>query len=563
MGGAALATSRDDLIADDVGTDQFRATLRRAQVYAEEQGHRQVTLEHLLLALTEDPDALAVFEASRIDIDRLRDDVAGYVSRIPDRVSGEGGEPALSPELSRVVEAARQAAQQSRRQAVSGAIVLAALIGDGRSPAAEFLKSHGLTFEEAIRTLQARSGTTGRPANPPPPARPAAPPVSTSTDSNEDILASIRDEVSASGEDRSYERARPSAFETPAPTSPFRREPPLGRPQRDPHVFEDQSPPPSLSGGEQRPSAHRPKSGMDAQELELEPQSYRAPPAAEPRTGRPPQRGPISPGGPAANGSAAPPNDRMRMPGGPPPGVPGWRPPGPPPAGATARPMGPPPMGGRPPPPHGQGQPGYGFPPAGPPQASRMGRPPAPANAARPPVDSSVSEGSLLENIPRRMRVATPEQVEVRIARGALEGLGDGMHGQVSGHKVHVAKAMSVRLRAPEGGFYIEATSPETQWIENTLGITSDDFASWRWTVTPHYRGRARLQLVVSARSVGPDGLAAETALPEQIIEVRVRTNYARNVYRIVLWLAAMAAAGVIGAMGEAGFRFFTTIIGG
>lgn len=211
--------------------------------------------------------------------------------------------------------------------------------------------------------------------------------------------------------------------------------------------------------------------------------------------------------------------------------------------------MAPPPMGGRPPMPMPQGVPQG---------APRQARAPGPA-----PHNPAVTEGSLLENIPRRMRVGTPEQVEVRIARSALEGLSDGMHGQVTAYKVQVAKAMSVRLRAPEGGFYIEATSPETQWVENTLGIVSDDFASWRWTVTPHYAGKARLQLVVSARSVGPDGLAAETALPEQVIEVRVNTNYGRMIRRFVLWLAAMAAAGIIGAMGEAGFRFFSTIIGG
>ena len=51
---------------------------------------------------------------------------------------------------------------------------------------------------------------------------------------------------------------------------------------------------------------------------------------------------------------------------------------------------------------------------------------------------------------------------------------------------------MSVRLRAPEGGFWIEMASPETQWIENTLGLLSDDYASWRWIVTPQRRGLGR-----------------------------------------------------------------------
>jgi hypothetical protein len=521
MGGAALASSLDSIGAADAGADNFRATLRRAQVYAEEQGHRQVTLEHLLLALTEDSDALAVLEASRIDVDRLRDDVAGYVSRIPDRASGEGMEPQLSPDLSRVVEAARQAAQQSRRQVVSGAIVLAALIGEGRSPASEFLKSHGLTFEDAIRTLQARAATGGRPAAPESTARPAV----QSDNADDDILASIRTEMKEAAEERSYERTRTQGFEPakPAAAPAPRREPPLG-PYRDAHARIDPVPP-----------------------------SQRAPsPPAESRVdGRPPMtRGPMS------NGGQPPGTDRMRqqgpLPGGPLPGAPGWRPPGPPPAGGFQRPMGSHPMAGR----------GPALPP-GAPQPSRVGRPQGPGNAARPSADAGVAEGALLENIPRRMCVGVPEQVEVRIARNALERLGEGMGGQVVGHKLIVSKAMSVRLRAPEGGFYIEATSPETQWVENTLGIIGDDFASWRWTVTPHYRGRARLQIVVSARSVGPDGLAAETALPEQVIEVRVRTNYGRSIRRIVLWLAAMGAAGMIGAMGEAGFRFFTNLIGG
>ena len=39
----------------------------------------------------------------------------------------------------------------------SGAIVLAAIVGDGKSPAAGLLKTHGMTFEEAIRALQKAS----------------------------------------------------------------------------------------------------------------------------------------------------------------------------------------------------------------------------------------------------------------------------------------------------------------------------------------------------------------------------------------------------------------------
>ena len=39
-------------------------------------------LEHLLLALTEDPDAAAVLQASNVDLLRLGTDVSGYLGRL-------------------------------------------------------------------------------------------------------------------------------------------------------------------------------------------------------------------------------------------------------------------------------------------------------------------------------------------------------------------------------------------------------------------------------------------------------------------------------------------------
>jgi hypothetical protein len=114
-----------------------------------------------------------------------------------------------------------------------------------------------------------------------------------------------------------------------------------------------------------------------------------------------------------------------------------------------------------------------------------------------------------------------------------------------------VTKAMSVRLRSPDGGFFIEGSSPETQWIENVLGLPAEDYARWRWTITPREKGRKRLQLIVSARTVGSDGLAAETAMPDQVIDIRVRTNYARSLKRWLGWTLAAIAGGILARFGE------------
>ena len=150
------------------------------------------------------------------------------------------------------------------------------------------------------------------------------------------------------------------------------------------------------------------------------------------------------------------------------------------------------------------------------------------------------------------MRVAIPATVEVRIARDKVEALGEGMqgHAPVQRHDLFITKAMTVKLKAPDGGFWIETASPETQWIENTLGLLHDDFASWRWTVTPRERGPKRLQLVVSARTVGTDGLAAETPLPDQIITVKVRVNYKKAFKKFGGWVIAALIGGAISTLG-------------
>lgn len=161
------------------------------------------------------------------------------------------------------------------------------------------------------------------------------------------------------------------------------------------------------------------------------------------------------------------------------------------------------------------------------------------------------------------MRVGIPVIVEARVARAEVKAIADGLQGDgaVYRHEVVVTKAMSVRLRAPDGGFYIETASPETQWIENVLGLMSNDYASWRWSVTARDSGKKRLQLVISARTVGTDGLAAETALPDQIVEVRVGINYARTLGKWAGWLIAGVAGGVLARFGETIFEFVKAML--
>src|SRR3546814_9053580 len=54
-------------------------TLHRALSLAGAKKHEFATLEHLLFALTEDQDAIAVMRACNVDVDKLRERVGAFI----------------------------------------------------------------------------------------------------------------------------------------------------------------------------------------------------------------------------------------------------------------------------------------------------------------------------------------------------------------------------------------------------------------------------------------------------------------------------------------------------
>jgi ATP-dependent Clp protease ATP-binding subunit ClpA len=54
-------------------------SLHRALAHANERRHEYATLEHLLMALTEDQDALAVLKACGVELEKLRSDLKSYL----------------------------------------------------------------------------------------------------------------------------------------------------------------------------------------------------------------------------------------------------------------------------------------------------------------------------------------------------------------------------------------------------------------------------------------------------------------------------------------------------
>jgi len=151
------------------------------------------------------------------------------------------------------------------------------------------------------------------------------------------------------------------------------------------------------------------------------------------------------------------------------------------------------------------------------------------------------------------MKVGVIESFEVRIARDDVLDAGRGLAGRGTPHQhaLLITRAMNVRLQGEPGRFYIEASSPETQWTGSRNEHLTSDYAVWRFTVIPQRRGPADLTLVVSSRTIGSDGVVADTSLPDQKITVRVSANVTRGAKRWLGWAAVAILGAALGKLGE------------
>src|SRR5471032_1355743 len=126
-------------------------SLHRAFALAGERRHEYATLEHLLLAMTEDEDATPVLKACGVDIDRLRHDLEAFVdNRLKGIVTQTPSEPLPTAGFQRVVQRAAVHVQSSGRKEVTGANVLVALCSERDSHAVSFLENQGMSRLDAV-----------------------------------------------------------------------------------------------------------------------------------------------------------------------------------------------------------------------------------------------------------------------------------------------------------------------------------------------------------------------------------------------------------------------------
>ena len=129
-------------------------TLRRALALANARQHEYATLEHLLLALTEDQDAVAVLRACSVNLERLQTTLTDFLDH---DLSGLTVESVVDAKptagFQRVIQRAAIHVQSSGRQEVTGANVLVAIFSERESHAVYFLQEQNMSRLDAVNYI--------------------------------------------------------------------------------------------------------------------------------------------------------------------------------------------------------------------------------------------------------------------------------------------------------------------------------------------------------------------------------------------------------------------------
>ena len=135
-------------------SSNLEQTLHRALAYANDRRHEYATLEHLLLALTEDPDAVAVLRACGVNMERLREEIHDYIdNELASLISVQLGDAKPTAGFQRVLQRAAIHVQSSGREEVTGANVLVAMFSERESHAVYFLQEQEMSRLDALNYI--------------------------------------------------------------------------------------------------------------------------------------------------------------------------------------------------------------------------------------------------------------------------------------------------------------------------------------------------------------------------------------------------------------------------
>jgi hypothetical protein len=131
----------------------LESTLQRAIACSNRRKHQYTTLEHLLLALTDDVDASAVMTACKVDLGALKQHLVSYIDNDLKKLVVDDGASETTAAFQRVIQRAAIHVLSSGREEVTGANILVAIFAERLSPAAHFLQEQEMTRNDAVNYI--------------------------------------------------------------------------------------------------------------------------------------------------------------------------------------------------------------------------------------------------------------------------------------------------------------------------------------------------------------------------------------------------------------------------
>ena len=133
---------------------ELEVTLHMAFMDARQKRHEFISVEHLLMAMLDNPSAAEVLRACGANIEAMRDQIGKFIEEHTPKVGGED-EVDTQPTLGfqRVIQRAILHVQSSGKKEVTGANVLVAVFGEKDSHAVYFLTQQGVTRLDIVNFI--------------------------------------------------------------------------------------------------------------------------------------------------------------------------------------------------------------------------------------------------------------------------------------------------------------------------------------------------------------------------------------------------------------------------
>jgi len=132
---------------------ELEVSLHMAFMDARQKKHEFITVEHLLLAMLENPSALEVLKACGTNLDELKKLLVDFIEEHTPLIADGDAETQPTLGFQRVIQRAILHVQSSGKKEVTGANVLVAIFGEKDSHAVYFLHEKGVTRLDVVNFI--------------------------------------------------------------------------------------------------------------------------------------------------------------------------------------------------------------------------------------------------------------------------------------------------------------------------------------------------------------------------------------------------------------------------